>query len=307
MKTVLAAGLTALLLIGAASPASAHAPSDPEAVGDMARLSAEANLIFRGKVTDVEYRNSAGGPNGARGLPYTFVTYAISSVLEGPAPGRSITLRFVGGADGRGGFVEAEGVPLFQAGDEDILFVAGNGATGCPPVMCEFGRFRVLDGVVYEAHGAPIVSVEWGRMRAEGEAPGAFQTFSFPAPGFDELLTRPDFSEAIRRSGMTTAQARARYEAEAPEMVEMRIVEAETAPRSDARAPAPQAIAVESFVTALRSAVAESARRQRQAVRSIDPDRPIAAPATAAAAPPAAAPAPAEAERLSPGRIIRKD
>ena len=37
-------------------------------------------------------------------------------------------------------------------GDEDILFVAGNGENGCPIVMCEFGRYRVLDGVVYEAH-----------------------------------------------------------------------------------------------------------------------------------------------------------
>ena len=273
----------------------------------MARLSAAANLIFRGKVTDVEYRNSRGGPNGARGLPYTFVTYAISSVLEGPSPGGSITLRFVGGADGSGGFVEAEGVPLFQVGDEDILFVAGNGAIGCPLVMCEFGRFRVLDGVVYEAHGAPIVSVEGGRMRAEGEAPGAFQTFSFPAPGFDELLTRPDFPEAVRRSGMTTAQARARYEAEAPETVEVRIVEAEAAPRSEARASAPQPVAVEPFVSAILSAAAESARRPRQLVRSIDPDQPIAAPAAVASSPPAAAPAPAAAARLSPGRIIRKD
>ena len=144
-------------------------------------------------------------------------------------------------------------------------------------------------------------------MRAEGEAPAGFQAFSYPTPDFDELLKRPDFPEAIRRSGMTTAQARARYEAEAPETVEVRIVEAETAPRSEARAAPPRPVAVQPFIAAVLSVAAESARQPRPVIRSIDPDRPIAAPATAAAAPPAAAPAPAAAERLSPGRIIRKD
>ncbi len=305
MKTIVTAGLTALLLIGATGAASAHTPSDPAAVGNMARLSAAANLIFRGKVAAVRYRTSPGGPNGSRGMSYTFVTYSISSVLQGSPPGRRIRHRFVGGADGSGGFVEAEGVPLFQVGDEDILFVAGNGETGCPLVMCEFGRFRVLDGVVHEAHGAPVVSVEGGRIRTEGEAPAAFQAFSYPAPEFDELLKRPEFSEAIRRSGMTTAQARARYEAEARETVEMQIVEAETAPRSGARAPAPQAVAVGPFVSAVLSAAAESARRPRQAVRSIDAGAPLAAPASTASAPPPVASGPAES--LSPGRIIRKD
>ena len=70
-------------------------------------------------------------------MPYTFVTYKVTKVMQGSA-GRSLTLRFAGGADGRGGFVDVTGVPTFEVGDDDILFVKGNGSDGCPA-----GRMRV--------------------------------------------------------------------------------------------------------------------------------------------------------------------
>ena len=304
MKAVVAAALTAFLLFGTPGPASAHTPSDPEAVGNIGRLSAAANLIFRGKVASVRYRTSRGGRNGSEGVPYTFVTYAVSSVLQGSTPGTSITLRFIGGADGRGGFVEAEGVPLFEVGDEDILFVAGNGESGCPLVTCEFGRFRVLNEAAHEAHGLPVVSVEGGGMRAEGAVPESFKSFSYPAPAFDALMTRPDFASAVRQSGISVAEARARYQAEVPATIQMRIVEAETDSRREKRARASQPLPVEQFLSAVQSVASRSARRPLQDVRSIDPEQPIAAPASPASAPPATT---APVERLSPGRIIRKD
>jgi len=304
MKKMAAAGLTAFLLAGASVSGYAHTPRDPEAVSNIGRLTAEANLIVRGRVESVKYRNSPGGPNGSQGVPYTFVTYSLSSVLQGSTPSRKLTLRFIGGADGRGGFVDAEGVPQFQAGEEDILFLVGNGEQGCPLVMCEFGRFRVLDDTVYEAHGTPVVSVDSGRIRAEGKTPEAFQKFSYPAPEFDELLKRPEFSEAVSRSRMSLDAARARYEAEVPKVVELQLEEVEARPDLDTKR-AVRAVGADRFIAAIASAAARLAARPQQLVRSIDADAQLTASVPVASAPPAL---PAiQVERLSPGRIIRKD
>ena len=305
MKFSLAAGLALLLAASSMGTASAHSPSDPEMAGNIGRLSAAANLIFRGKVTQVKYRNSAAGRNGSPGIPYTFVTFSVLDVLQGASPGRSITLRFIGGADGRGGFVEAEGVPTFQVGDEDVLFVVGNGETGCPLVLCEFGRFRILNEVMHRAHGTPVVSLDEGRIRAEGQAPAAFSTVRYPAPEFDEVLKRPEFAEAMRAAGMTVAQARRWYEAEAPDFIEMRAAEVQTEAARRANAAAPEPVGVEPFLSVVRSASARSGRRALQAIRSIDPNAPIAAPESVASAPPATPLGPAE--NLSPGSIIRKN
>jgi hypothetical protein len=75
MKARLAVALSLLLAGSAIQTAAAHSPSDPEAVGNIGRLSASANLIFRGKVTSVRYRNSRDAAKGAQAVPYTFVTY----------------------------------------------------------------------------------------------------------------------------------------------------------------------------------------------------------------------------------------
>lgn len=201
---------TALALL--AGDALAHSPPDPSAVGNIPRLLAGANLVIQGKATKVEYRTvrSAGSA-----MPYTFVTYSISKVLHGTAAAPSITLRFLGGADGRGGFVLAEGVPLFQPGDEDVLFIAHNGeGEGCALVNCEFGRFRVFQNGVYEAHGTPVLGVAGGRMKiGEGDGPIELATFHYPAPSFDEAIKDPEVLADIARLGLTMAQARAQYEA----------------------------------------------------------------------------------------------
>jgi len=200
---------TALALL--AGGAFAHSPPDPSAVGNIPRLSAGANLVVQGKATKVEYRTvrSAGSA-----MPYTFVTYSISKVLQGAAAAPSITLRFLGGADGRGGFVSVEGVPVFQPGDEDILFIAHNGeGEGCALVNCEFGRFRVFQNGIYEAHGAPVLGVAGGRMKiGEGDGPIELATFRYPPPSFGEAIKDPEVLADIARLGLTVSQARAQYE-----------------------------------------------------------------------------------------------
>jgi hypothetical protein len=253
MPVILRSAVFAALAL-LAGGAFAHSPPDPSAVGNLPRLSAGANLVIQGKATKVEYRTvrSAGSA-----MPYTFVTYSISKVLQGTAAAPSITLRFLGGADGRGGFVSAEGVPLFQPGDEDILFIAHNGeGGGCALVNCEFGRFRVFQNGVYEAHGAPVLGVAGGRMQiGEGDGPIELATFRYPAPSFDEAIKDPEVRAEVARLGLTMAQARARYEA--VPYIEISAGGDDAGP-SVSRAPSAPGLEVGTFVSSVRATLRAS-------------------------------------------------
>lgn len=218
-----------LSLVGSVSPSASHSPSDPSLVGNIAKLTEKSAAVFRGKASSVQYK-VIQTPLGA--VPHTYVTYDVSEVIAGTV-GKKITLIFVGGTDGKGGFLSVEGVPAFSVGDEDILFVNNNGSAenkgeGCALVGCEFGRYRIVDGRVYEAHGQPVVKIENGRIQTAGTGPDTVTKVVYPSPKFDQLLQRPEFAARIKELGMTTAQARQRYNAEAPKTVTVGTVQSET-------------------------------------------------------------------------------
>ena len=294
--------VVALSALLAGGSALAHSPSDAGAASDLGKLSAAANLVIHGKVTSVVFRMSAPGANGSQGIPFTFVTYAASDVLQGTMPGGSITLRFPGGSDGRGGFVDVENVPLFQVGDEDVLFVAGNGENGCPLVQCEFGRFRVLNNAVYGPHGEPVVGVNGGSLTLEESAgPAQFSVYKYPAPSFDGLMTNPNFVATITKSGMSVAQARARYLAEAPKFIELREVDGDA---TGVRASGSPGLPLQTFTSSIGAAVAAAGTRSFTAVASARLDAPLAVPAAVASVPPSV---PRSSDGLSPGPVIRKN
>ena len=105
-----------------------------------------SRMVFVGQVVGVDYRLSETRFEDEVSLPYTIVTYEIDKILHGAPLGGTYSMRFLGGSDGRGGFMTVSKVPLFQVGDEDLLFVSGNGEDGCPLVLCEWGRYRILGG-----------------------------------------------------------------------------------------------------------------------------------------------------------------
>jgi hypothetical protein len=297
--------LTSLILSiafagGLTGGAWAHIPSNPEAVGNLSLLAAASNLVIHGKVTRVIYRVSDAG---SERVPYTFVTYSIARVLQGSASGATVTLRFTGGTDGRGGFLAVEGVPTFKVGDEDVLFIAGNGENGCALVMCDFGRYRIFGGAVYEGHGAPVLSVSGDRLvTGAGQAPAELSTIRYPTPSFDEMLKNPAFAAALRRSGMSLGQARARYRAEAPEFIEMGAGQS-AAPRLAAQAPT--GISVNRLLSSINAAIARAPQRPSVALQSANAFAPLpAASGGPIAAAPRAAPAGAT---VSPGPLIRKN
>ncbi len=216
LKSILSAGVFLLAM----TAAQAHAPFDQSTVGNVRLLVNNAKLIAHGKVAKVTYVN--GVSRAGRPQPHTFVTYELGEVLFPKGTERTeVTLKFVGGPDGQGRFLDVGGVPKFMVGDEDILFIAENGENGCALVLCEFGRFRVLDDLVYESHGSPVTRITLKSIIAIGIGPSELQKFSFPAPAFDELIKNPSAQRILKQSGMTVDEAREKYNAEAPKQIVM--------------------------------------------------------------------------------------
>lgn len=201
--------------------ASAHNPVGAEKAGELGALAEQSNLVIRGRVAKVEYKLSEPNADGEGALPVTIVTYQIDDVLRGKPSGQTFTMRFVGGADGMGRFLDVSGVPQFQEGDEDLLFIAGNGEEGCPLVLCEWGRFRILHSGVYNAKGSPVRAVRQRNAVARGPAPKEFMTFRYPAPKFDDLMRNPDVQAQLKEQNLSIEEARARYEKEAPKQIEV--------------------------------------------------------------------------------------
>ena len=150
----LTTSLAALAALSAVTAATA-CPSCPASFEDMLT---ESELVFRGTVTDITYRNAeVDGANEAH-IPYTFVTYQVSEVFLGSLDTDTITLRFIGGWEPvTAGFLHTSGAPLFDKGDHDILFVTGNTDRGLPLAGGSNGRLRLIDGNVFDETGRAVL------------------------------------------------------------------------------------------------------------------------------------------------------
>jgi len=103
-KAVATMGLaTALTLVGVAGwslMAQAHEPPRKS----LRAMTDEAELIFQGVVSKVEYGMAKGTETEDAELPQTYVTFQMESVDKGASSeGNNVTLRFLGGPakDGR--------------------------------------------------------------------------------------------------------------------------------------------------------------------------------------------------------------
>lgn len=163
-KTAIAA---VLLLAGRAVLAQTPPEETPLSV-----LSAEADLVFQGTVTDITYAASI------EGIPHTFVTYKVEDVLKGAYRAPTLTLRFIGGVKIEGNVMRKLSVshaPHFENGQQDLLMVKGNTQTQCPLVRCAQGRFRFHQGMVTNEAGDVLALEPQGTVRALQRAaePGA--------------------------------------------------------------------------------------------------------------------------------------
>lgn len=142
----------------------AHAHHAPNQI-DIVNLAEQSKLVFHGKVIEIAYHGSQATKH-QESLPHTFVTYQVDEVLHGNMPRKTFTLRFMGGVGHEGKAMLSTAIPQFSVGDEDVLFVSGNGVSECPLVDCSSGRFRIVEGHAYNALGQKIVMDEHGALAA---------------------------------------------------------------------------------------------------------------------------------------------
>lgn len=129
----------------------------------------------------------------------------------------TLVLKFVGGADGMGGFMSVIGVPQFQEGERDILFVQSNGEDErCPLVNCEYGRYRISGNQVFNTHGQPVRGIVGNGAVARGKRNKAFEKFSYPTPSFDNLMKNPAVLEMIQLTGAEIESVRRDYDLQKP-------------------------------------------------------------------------------------------
>lgn len=158
-----------LTIDGATTPdAAAH-----ESARERASL---ADAVFVGEVVAIDFQLSEPDAQGEQ-MPFTLVTFAVTDGIKGVDTGAQHALRFIGGPFDGDKFLEVSEVPRFELGDRDLLFVAGNGVSGCPLVGGAEGRVQLLaagargDGVSTAASPAWAAAIA-ADLRAAGLAQG---------------------------------------------------------------------------------------------------------------------------------------
>jgi hypothetical protein len=185
----------AFFLIGAACAwPAAHATTviPPE----FATLVNESDCIVRAVVKSVSAVKKSRG-HGVK--IFTEVELQVVEVIAGNAPAK-LTLELLGGRVGEQELV-VEGAPQFQVGDEDILFVSGNGRNLSPLNRMMHGRYPILKdaatGRAYVARSnhAPLRSTAEVSLPMGGDAAAEPQR---GAPANSAPLTPEEFIRQIR-------------------------------------------------------------------------------------------------------------
>ena len=190
-------GLTALGLVMGSQAGAAGTIDEPV-------MLKRADLVFEGVVERVEYAFSDPQGGTHPRIPHTFVTYRIEDVIRGDVQGDTITLRFIGGRGDEAKFLMASELPLFDVGDRDVLLVSGNTESGCPLVGCANGRFRVIQGHVFNDDGQAVELDSAGKL-----ALGAY--YDLP-----EVMThKVSQTTLVRQDHFEQGESREAYRAEA--------------------------------------------------------------------------------------------
>jgi hypothetical protein len=165
---------------------------------DFSQLVNESDYIIRGVVKSVtsEYRATTSG-KGRKII--TKVEVQVLEVVAGTPP-TTVVLEMLGGTVGNDKMT-LEGAPQFKVGDEDILFVSGNGQTICPLVAMMHGRYRVMHeaatGRKYVARSNKVPLQDTAEVvlpMAEGAAAGMQLKLKNPA----QALTPEQFIQRVK-------------------------------------------------------------------------------------------------------------
>lgn len=106
---------------------------------EFSQLVNESDYIVRAVVKSVtaEWRENQGGRH-----IFTFVELEVREVIAGTPP-QPLILQMLGGKVG-GEEMTVSGAPKFAVGDEDVLFIQGNGRNISPLFAIMHGRYRIM-------------------------------------------------------------------------------------------------------------------------------------------------------------------
>ncbi len=180
------------LAVLAADPASSTTVSEP--TFDELVLRAESVVVARVVSTRSAWVDSRSGRSIV-----TDVTVAIEQTIKGPEYAQR-SYEFLGGTVGDD-TLRVEGIPQFEVGDRDVLFVNEAGRPASPLVGFMYGRFRIMRD---PRTGADMVRTHDGRPLASTEDVGNAKPPARVAPA--RTLTLADFIGAIRDRARIQAQ-----------------------------------------------------------------------------------------------------
>ena len=171
---------------------------------DFDHLLDRAEQIFKAKVIAVRCDWSGEGAN--RHIA-TFVRMRVLESYRGAAQGEQ-TLEFLGGtvADR---VERVAGMPEFQPGDVEILFVRGNHIDLCPLVGIYYGRFRVVQNAadgreqVFLHDGTPLTDLSLvGREPAARTKPAAADASGAPTRAMSTKEFAAKIRDGLKRRGI---------------------------------------------------------------------------------------------------------
>jgi hypothetical protein len=163
---------------------------------DFDQLVNESDYIIRAVVKAVtsEYRTNTSGRK-----IFTKVALDVQEVIAGTPPSE-VVLEILGGKVGDEQMV-LEGAPRFKVGDEDILFVRGNGNTIVPLVAMMHGRYPIMrdatTGRKYMARENKVPLSDTAEI-AKPIVKGNTTVVQEPAKAASQAMTPEEFIQRIK-------------------------------------------------------------------------------------------------------------
>lgn len=160
-------------------------------------MAAGSDYVVRGRVKAMDCRTEM---RNGRELIFTRIEIEVLEVIAGTPP-QPLVLSMLGGRSGDRELVVA-GTPRFTVGDEEILFVQGNGRNFYPLYAVMYGKYPVRRDkatgreYVTRSNGVPLRDpAEVAMPLAEGTAAEIQRRMSRP----DEALGPAEFTRLIRK------------------------------------------------------------------------------------------------------------
>lgn len=178
---------------------------------DFATLVKDADVIFRGQVTNI--RSEWAGEGRERHI-VSYVTFEVLKSLKGN-PSSPFILQMLGGTVGTETF-EIVGAPKFKTGDRSLLFVEKNGTQFVPLVGIMHGHFRITqdpasgEEILLKHDGVPLTgSDEIDQMHARGpvddhDGPKGARAGAADSKTGRKPMKRKDFEDQIVRQTAIT-------------------------------------------------------------------------------------------------------